>query len=101
VIGATLDGKLGVVFRTRAAQLSGTERSNFVAEQQIWIRDRNSHCGLDGKSNAAIGLLAEFKTCIAGAIQGRIAFLSQAQPSTYDCLGTTVWLNGRNNRCHL
>jgi uncharacterized protein len=75
---SALDFELGIVFRTRKAEFFGADQSKFVAEQQAWAKSRNSRCGLNGKNNAAIELLAASKRCLANAIQERIDFLKKS-----------------------
>jgi uncharacterized protein len=72
-----LDGELGSAFQKRRAQISAPEQSKFAADQLAWIKARNTHCGLDGKGNAAIEALASAKPCMAKAIRERLAFLAQ------------------------
>ena len=74
---ARRDGELGVAFQKRKAQISAPDRSKFVADELAWVRDRNTHCGLDGKKSAAIEVLASSKSCMAKSIQERVAFLTQ------------------------
>jgi uncharacterized protein YecT (DUF1311 family) len=76
-----LDGRLEAAFRTRKAQMSALDQSKFVTGQLAWIRDRNKHCGLNGKSDATIEALAISKPCLVKAIRERIAFLAQAATS--------------------
>jgi len=79
---ARLDSELGVALRKRTAQISVPDRSNFVAEQVAWLRDRNTRCDLDGKNSAAIEVLAGAKPCMVKAIRERIAFLAQIHATT-------------------
>jgi tetratricopeptide (TPR) repeat protein len=74
---ARLDRELA--FQKRRLQLSATDQSKFVAEQLAWIRDRNERCGLIGKNDAAIEVLASSKSCIVSAMQERIAVLAQTE----------------------
>jgi uncharacterized protein len=79
---SALDFELGIVFRTRKAEFFGADQSKFVAEQQVWAKSRNSRCGLNGKNNAAIELLAASKRCLANAIKERIEFLKKADSAS-------------------
>jgi uncharacterized protein YecT (DUF1311 family) len=74
---ALLDGELGVAFQKRKAQTPASDQARFVAEQLVWIKDRNTRCELDGKNNAAIEALVGSKRCMVGLIQERIAFFTQ------------------------
>jgi len=74
---ARLDDELGAAFRGRKAHISASQQPQFVADQRAWIRDRNTRCDLDGKSNATIEGLASSKPCMVSAIRERIAFLAQ------------------------
>jgi uncharacterized protein YecT (DUF1311 family) len=79
---ARLDAELGAAFQNRKAQLSPADATAFVADELAWIRDRNTHCDLVGKNDAAIEVLAASKTCLAGAIQQRIASLMQTESAS-------------------
>lgn len=72
-----LDAELGITFQKKKAQLSPSDQSKFAADELVWIRARNAHCGLDRKGNATIELLANGKPCMMEAISERIAFLAQ------------------------
>ena len=74
---ARLDGELGVAFQKRKAQTSAIDQSNLVAEQLAWIKDRNTHCDLDGKNSATIAMFASSKPCMATAIKERLTYLAQ------------------------
>jgi uncharacterized protein YecT (DUF1311 family) len=76
---ARLDSELGEAVQKRKLQLSATQQSQVVADQLVWIRDRNEHCGLVGKNDAATEVLASSKTCMVSAIRARIAFLGQTE----------------------
>ncbi len=73
---ARLDGELGTAFGTRKTQLSASGQSHFFANELTWIRDRNEHCGLVGKNDAPMEVLASSKPCMVSAIRDRIAFLA-------------------------
>jgi uncharacterized protein YecT (DUF1311 family) len=75
---ARLDRELGVAFQKRKAQISASDQPRFVADQLAWIRDRNTRCDLEGKSNAPIEGLASSKPCMVSVIRERIAFLTQS-----------------------
>ncbi|WP_319798563.1 lysozyme inhibitor LprI family protein [Nitrobacter sp.] len=79
---ARLDGELGAMFQRRKTQLVGSDQSQLVEAQRSWIRDRNLRCGLDGKSSAAIEVLARSKSCMGSAIRDRIAFLVRTESVT-------------------
>src|SRR5208282_3244510 len=74
---ARLDGQLGAAFQKRKGQIPATEQQKFVAEQIVWIRERNKGCDLVGKDSVAIEALAASKPCMMAAIQSRIAEFSQ------------------------
>jgi uncharacterized protein YecT (DUF1311 family) len=79
---ARLDGDLSATFQDRKSRLSGPDQSNLNSEQLAWIKDRNTYCDLDGKSDAAIETLVRSKPCMASAIRKRIAVLAQIESAT-------------------
>jgi uncharacterized protein YecT (DUF1311 family) len=63
--------RLGYVYanaKDRGGDPEGTTRA-----QLAWIKERNTRCGLDNKSNALTEVLALAKPCMLEAINGRIA----------------------------
>src|ERR1700674_2992888 len=78
---ARLDGELGVAFQKRKAQISAADQSKFIAAHVAWIRDRNTHCELDGKNSAAIEVLAGAKPCMVSEIRKRFTALAQTRPA--------------------
>jgi uncharacterized protein YecT (DUF1311 family) len=76
---AKLDGQLGVAFQKRKAQISTPDQSKFIGGQLAWIKDRNERCGLVGKNDASVEVLAGSKPCMVRLIRERIAFLAQTE----------------------
>jgi uncharacterized protein len=78
-----LDRELGSVFQRQKSAVYLPDQSRFTADELAWIRARNERCGLVGKNDAAIEVLASSKPCLLVAIQERIAVLSGGeQPIT-------------------
>lgn len=75
---ARLDGELGAVFSRQKVKLGDADQSALVAEQRLWINDRNARCGLNGKDTVAIEVLTESKLCLMQIIRGRIVALNSA-----------------------
>jgi uncharacterized protein len=77
-----LDRALGATFQKQKLQVYLPDQPRLVAEELAWIRERNERCGLVGKGDAAIELLASSKPCLMGAIQERIASLENMEQRT-------------------
>lgn len=75
-----LDAQLGAALQRRESQLPADEQRTFVLQEIVWIRARNTGCGLVGKDTAPIEALAPAKKCVAEAIRRRISELSQPLP---------------------
>jgi uncharacterized protein YecT (DUF1311 family) len=74
---AQLDGTLGITFQKRKRQISTSDQSNLVLEQNAWITERDTLCNLVGKDGASIDALADSKACLVSEIKSRIAVLTQ------------------------
>jgi uncharacterized protein len=78
-----LDRELGYVFQKQRSAVYLPDQARFTADELAWIRARNERCGLMGKNDAAIEVLASSNPCLMVAIQERIAALSGGeQPVT-------------------
>jgi TPR repeat protein len=72
------DADLGKAFHTSLARLEGADKSAAIKDQVQWIRVRNTRCGLNGKEDAPIDMLAAAKGCMLQAMQSRIQYFGGA-----------------------
>jgi uncharacterized protein YecT (DUF1311 family) len=82
-----LDRALGAAFRRQKLQVYLPDQPRLVAEELAWIKERNERCGLLGKGDAAIELIAGSKSCLMTAIQERIKFLDDLEQAAHGDTG--------------
>jgi uncharacterized protein YecT (DUF1311 family) len=84
------DSLLGTKFRA-AADTNQAARRQLVEQQIIWIRARNSRCGVGpDKAKVALEQLRAAKPCMLEAINARIAEVGADKPPSNAAGGTAV-----------